>query len=77
MKLRLAILDVVMPGRSGRAVFETIREGRPDLPVIFATGYSFSALDPHSLPDEGYTVIQKPFGTRDLLARVREAIDAA
>ena len=40
----LALLDVAMPFRTGRQVFDTIREVRPSLPVVFTSGYSFGEL---------------------------------
>src|SRR6185503_19585929 len=47
----IALLDVVMPHRHGRDVFEAIQDVRPGLPVIFSTGYSFGELADLPAPD--------------------------
>jgi PAS domain S-box-containing protein len=70
----VAVLDVVMPKRSGRKVSETLRGIRPDLPIVFMSGYTFGALDDMALA--GTTVLQKPFTREALLRQVREAIDS-
>jgi PAS domain S-box-containing protein len=68
----LAVLDVMMPGCSGREVAEVIWERRPETPVLFATGYS----DRH-LPDDmsdlgGYqtVILRKPYTRAELLQAV-------
>lgn len=72
-RIDLAILDVVMPKCNGRVAHDRLRERDPDLPVLFATGYSY-----HHLQDgliETTQVIRKPFTPQELLGRVRAAID--
>ena len=71
--IALAILDVVMPHRNGRLTHDELRRRDPSLPVLFATGYSY-----HHLQDgliEETQVLRKPFTPRELLGRVRAAID--
>jgi two-component system, NtrC family, sensor kinase len=65
------ISDIVMPGEiSGLELARTLRERRPDLPVLLATGYSRSA----SLAvNEGFTLVEKPY-RRDALAAVIRAV---
>ncbi len=70
----VAVLDVVMPKRSGRKVSETLRILRPDLPIVFMSGYTFGALDDMALA--GTTVLQKPFTREALLRQVRDALDS-
>ncbi|MBN1344993.1 MAG: PAS domain S-box protein [Phycisphaerae bacterium] len=74
-RINLALLDVVMPKKSGRVVYDTISETHPNLPVIFSSGYSYNVLETGSLPEEGYDLIQKPYNPKDLLHRVREALE--
>ncbi|HWA58568.1 MAG TPA: ATP-binding protein [Gemmatimonadales bacterium] len=71
----LALLDMVMPEMSGREVFERIRRLRPDLPVIFSTGYSEQSVA--STLDLGANVrlLPKPYGLSQLTAMIRELLD--
>ncbi|MBM4163433.1 MAG: PAS domain S-box protein [Lentisphaerae bacterium] len=73
----LVLLDVVMPKLGGRAVYERIRAQRPQVPVIFCTGYSLSAIHTNFVLDEGLRLIQKPYRPNDLLRKVREVLDGA
>jgi PAS domain S-box-containing protein len=69
-----AVLDIAMPFRSGRQVFETIQQVRPQLPVVFSSGYSFGELrDAASLT--GTVVLTKPYNRTTLLNAVRAALD--
>lgn len=68
----LALLDVVMPQMGGDKVMEHIRKIRPDLPVIFLTGYSKGMLPKSILSKRDYDIIQKPVSRFDLLHKIRE-----
>jgi len=59
----IVLLDVVLPRRSGREVFEFIQSTRPQTPVIFATGYAADYLE--SIP-KGARIIHKPYSKNDL-----------
>ncbi len=72
-RIDLAILDVVMPRCNGRVAHDELRRRDPELPVLFATGYSYHHLQDGLL--EATEVIRKPFTPRELLGRVRTAID--
>ena len=74
-RIALAVLDVVLPKLSGPEVYTRIRELRPDLPVIFATGYSPEIAQLQKVQQEGLPVLQKPYSPRDLARRVRETLD--
>ena len=72
----LLFTDVVMPGMSGRALADAARAKRPDLKVLFTTGYTKNAVVHNGVVDADAQLIVKPF-TLDLLARrVRQALDA-
>jgi PAS domain S-box-containing protein len=71
----LVLVDVVLPKKSGRAVYDAVRATRPDIPVLFASGYSFNVLDMGSMPEEGYELVSKPFRPADLLSKVRQLLD--
>jgi len=76
-EIDLTLLDVIMPGLGGRAVHDRIRETHPDLPALFASGYSMNALHTNFVLDDGLELIQKPTGRMDLLRKVRDVLDAA
>jgi PAS domain S-box-containing protein len=71
---RLLLTDVLMPHVSGRDVAERIRAKRPELPVVFMSGYSQGVLNPNQELDPGVTLLQKPFDEPTLLACVHTAI---
>ena len=71
----LAVLDVVLPKLSGPEIYARIREIRPDLPVIFATGYSPEIAQLQEVQKKGLPVLQKPYSPRELARKVRETLD--
>jgi CheY-like chemotaxis protein len=73
----LAVLDVAMPKLNGRLVAEKIRAIRPDLPVLFCTGYDFRLLDDGFTLGSGMEILRKPFTHADLLEKIRAMIDAS
>ncbi len=72
----LALLDAMMPELGGRAVFERIREQRPEIRVLFSSGYSMKTIHTNFVLDEGMQLIQKPYQRDTLLQRIREALDS-
>jgi CheY-like chemotaxis protein len=74
---QLLLSDVVMPQVSGRELAEAIHRWRPDLPVLFMSGYSAGVLGPQRALDDGIALVQKPFDERTLLDRVHAALVAA
>jgi two-component system NtrC family sensor kinase len=72
-KLALVLSDVVMPGGvSGLDLARTLRDRRPELPVILATGYSSRASD---VVAEGFALIEKPYRRDVLAASLRSALE--
>ncbi len=72
----LALLDVVMPHKSGREVMEHIRTRDADMPVIFASGYSLNAIHTDFILDHGIVLLEKPYRRHQLLTGIREALRA-
>ncbi len=74
-KIDLAILDVIMPKTNGRKVYEEMKKTRPDMKVIFASGYTGDILSVKAIIEEGFEFIQKPMSPGDLLQKVRNVLD--
>jgi PAS domain S-box-containing protein len=71
----LLLTDVVMPGISGRVLADQLIQLRPQIKVVFTSGYTGQTVGAHGILDPGSFFLQKPF-TRDALARkLREALD--
>jgi DNA-binding response OmpR family regulator len=73
--IRLMVTDVGLPGLNGRRLAEAARAQRPDMKVLFMTGYADSALLAQALP-AGYGLITKPFDLDDLAARAQALLAA-
>jgi two-component system cell cycle sensor histidine kinase/response regulator CckA len=72
--IHLILTDVVMPGISGAAVEETLRDSRPGIKVLYMSGHTDNAIVHHGVLGKGKVFLQKPF-TPDALARkVREVL---
>jgi PAS domain S-box-containing protein len=74
-RISLALLDVVLPKLSGADVCARIRGEVPQLPVIFATGYSPDTSSLDRVRQLELPILQKPYTPRDLAQHVREALD--
>ncbi|OPY08050.1 MAG: Blue-light-activated protein [Syntrophus sp. PtaB.Bin001] len=74
-EIDLLLLDVVMPKKGGRCVYDEIRAVRPDIPCLFMSGYSENAVHTNFILNQGFKLIQKPFKSNDLLKMLREELD--
>jgi CheY-like chemotaxis protein len=66
----LLLTDVMMPGMNGRALSDDAQRYRPDLKVLYMTGYSRNAIVHQGRLDPGVSLIQKPFSEAALASRV-------
>lgn len=74
-QLDLAVLDVVMPQLGGEAVVRHLRDRRPGLPVLFASGYGMKSRAKERCQERS-AFLQKPYGREELLRKVRELLDS-
>lgn len=73
--IHLVITDVVMPGMSGRELVEHLARIRPELPVLYVSGYTDSTIIRHGLAAGNIALLQKPFTADALAHAVREMLD--
>src|SRR5262249_21978009 len=71
----LLVTDVMMPHLSGPQLAEKLRETRPDLPVIYLSGYAEPILNMRNSLPERTTLVTNPVAADQLLDRVRDALD--
>jgi len=74
-RVDLLFTDVVLPGPSGRAIADEAARLRPELKVLFTTGYSRNAIVHQGRLDPGVQLISKPFTFEQLATRVRDLLD--
>ena len=68
------VTDVVMPEINGREVSERLLARRPDLKVLFMSGYNDDAVVRHGVVGSPAALLQKPFDSRTLATRVRDVL---
>lgn len=73
-QIDLVITDVVMPALSGKELRERLRAARPELNVLFMSGYTTDTIAHHGILEEGVQFLQKPFSLNDLAGRVSQLI---
>ena len=73
----MVVMDVVLPDGSGKEAAAALRARRPDLSVLFVSGYAEDLLVHRGVPARGVRFLPKPYTPRDLAGAVRGALDAA
>jgi len=76
-RIHLTLTDVIMPGMSGRQLAEHILRIRPDMKVLYMTGYTDDMLVQHRVLEPGVMLLPKPFDKLQLARKVRQALDAS
>lgn len=74
-KIQLLFLDVIMPKKNGKEVYDEIKKVRPDIKAIFTSGYNADIIHKKGILEEGLDFITKPISPDELLRMVREVLD--
>jgi CheY-like chemotaxis protein len=73
--IHILITDVVMPHLSGPDLATQLVASRPDLKVLFISGYTDDTVFRHGVLEGGVAFLQKPFNLKALAAKIREMLD--
>ena len=74
--IHLLLTDVIMPGMNGRELAQRISQIRPNVKVLYMSGYTENVIGHNGTLEAGVLLLQKPFNLRDLKSKVREVLDA-
>ncbi len=74
-EIDLLILDVILPKKSGGEVYNAVRGARPELDILFVSGYTADIIHKKGIYDEDLQFISKPINPFDLLRKIREILD--
>ena len=73
----LLLTDIIMPGMNGRELADRVRQLRPDIRVLYMSGYSDDAILRHGVEAATMQFLAKPFSIKTLTTKVREALTPA
>lgn len=74
-KVRLLLLDVIMPKKNGKEAYDEIRKAEPEIKALFMSGYTANAIHKKGILEKGLDFVLKPISPTKLLKKVREILD--
>ena len=77
-EISIVVLDVIMPRKSGREVAEYVWNLKPQMPILFTSGYFTDGMDPAKLPPapDQAQILRKPYGRQELIDRLRQIVSS-
>lgn len=74
-QIHLLLTDVIMPGMSGPQLADQLIRERPEIRVLYMSGYTAAAIHHHGVLEPGISYLQKPFTPQALSEKIREVLD--
>src|SRR3990172_221054 len=74
-RIKLVLLDVIMPKRNGKQVYSEMVSMCPGIKAIFMSGYNEDIIHKNGILDEGSNFISKPYVPTELLRKIRDVLD--
>jgi len=74
--IQLLLTDVILPGLSGRRLYEILERSRPDIKVLYMSGHTEKHVVNQGVLDAGIAFMEKPFTSTTMALKVREVLDA-
>ena len=74
-EIQIVLLDVIMPKKNGKAVYEEILQVRPDIKTLFMSGYTHNIIKEKGINEGEINFISKPFLPEALLSKMRQVLD--
>lgn len=74
-QINLVLLDMIMPRKNGKEVSEAMKRIRPQVKILYMSGYTMDIIQSEDLLADEIDFIQKPYQPIDLLKKVRELLD--
>jgi len=72
--VQLLLLDVIMPKKTGKQIYDEARKIRPDIKVLFMSGHTYDVITKQGAFSEGLPLISKPLTPGELLVKIREVL---
>ena len=70
----LLLTDVILPGKNGRDLYQSLADRRPWLKVLYMSGYTGNVIAHHHVLDDGVALLQKPFSMNELLQKIKAVL---
>jgi DNA-binding response OmpR family regulator len=74
--IQLLITDVVMPKLGGKELAQKLKAQRPEIKILYTSGYTENAIVHHGVLDEGINFLHKPYSLEVLAQKIRSILDA-